>query len=145
MYIFENYGSNYGSKRSETNRSNPIRAERNSVTTPKTVCVLRWALPSHGRGHWFNPSRAHHLLPLYNNDLRRCRRHREVRRHSQCDQIVTEIRPVPRRRHEFSDYPCGHSARSSQWYCVPKHPVRTTGGRLPEQARTHRYGADHGR
>ena len=66
MYIFENYGSNYGSKRSETNRSNPIRAERNSVTTPKTVCVLRWALTSHGRGHWFNPGRAHHFI----NDLR---------------------------------------------------------------------------
>ena len=47
-------------------------------------------LPSHGRGHWFNPSRAHHLLPLYNNDLRHLRRHREVRRHSQCDRIVTE-------------------------------------------------------
>ena len=23
------------------------------------------ALPSHGRGHWFNPSRAHHFTPVF--------------------------------------------------------------------------------
>ncbi len=23
------------------------------------------AVPSHGRGHWFNPSRAHHFTPVF--------------------------------------------------------------------------------
>jgi len=26
-------------------------------------------LPSHGRGHWFNPSRAHHFILCYFNNL----------------------------------------------------------------------------